>query len=348
MSDQVPVPADHGEVRTEVLADMGTELGDTNAATVGTLRGMAEVVALGLSRLYDTVVRPVLRQLTWASAEGIWLEMHAMNAGLRKAPATAAAGRLVVTAEAGGTITEGTEVRVVGADVRYRVTADTPYQAGVLAALPVVATVNGAQGNVPPGTPLAVDDAGVSVTVPAGWPATSGRDAESEDGLQERIADRWGSLGYGHPVDLYRLVAIRSPGIVEADVIRLPRGHGSADVVCRSASGAPSAEELDAVRTALDGYEMLGRDIFVRAPSLVPAQVRIVYEPASATDAGVRIAAALAIAALPIGRALSEGAMYDALRARGIEPVSVDVGESDLVPVGPAGIVDPTFEVSAA
>lgn len=269
--------ASDAQIRETAIALAEQQTGVSNRRTVGVWRGLVETMVLLLGRTYRAVLNPMLEQLDRRAAAGGWLQVHAATVGLRQLAALPAQGRFTAAATADGTLPAGTEVRAE-AGPAFRVTADVDLQPGSVP-VPVEALWPGAAGNLLPGTALVVSElpAVAALTAADGWLTRPGRDAETDAQLRARVAAAWDSLIEGNTLGRYTRAALQVPGITRAAAVRTPRGYGSADVVAATAAGPPTADQLAAVRSALDGHALLCRDLIVRAPDQVAVEVTISF-----------------------------------------------------------------------
>ena len=325
------------QIRAEAIALAEERTGVSNRRTVGVWRGLVETIALLIGRLYRAVLNPMLAQLDRRTAAGAWLQVHAATVGLRQLAALPAQGNLTATATAAGALRAGQEVRVAGGPA-FRITADVALQPGT-AEVPVEALQPGEAGNLVPGAALDVTElpALSALTAADGWLTRPGRDAETDDQLRARIDAAWDALIEGNTLGRYARVALQAPGITRAVAVRTPRGYGSADVVAATAAGPPSAEQLAAVRTALDGHALLCRDLLVRAPDQVAVEVTISYAGGPADAAAIL---RRWLRGLDLGATLRPGDLYSLPWAGHAEPFArlevlaptreIDLGETEI------------------
>ena len=337
MSDPIP---SQSELRADAFAAAGTETGLGNGAAVGRLRGFVEVVLLLVRRVFDLWVTPASRQVDRAIATGFWLRLHATNAGLTPLQASATRGIFTATASAGGTLPAGTEITAAGLPI-YATDGETTYVGGVFS-VPVTGVAVGSAGNLADDTSLVAPMGLDSIVAGAGWITVPGEDDEGNEHLRDRIDDRMESLGSGHPEATYRLLAMGVTGIREVAVLRAPRGPGSASVIVRSLTGAPTQAQIDAVAAALDEHRMVARDLVTAGPPETPADVAVSYRGTATVDA-VRAMVAQYVGSLRLGQALTEEGLYGAARSFfGAVLLSVDFDAGDRVTPRAGGVVTPT------
>jgi hypothetical protein len=73
----------------------------------------------------------------------------------------------------------------------------------------------------------------------------------------------------GDTKEVYRYYATSVLGVAAAQLVRTPRGPGSTDVIVAAVNGVPSQ--------ALHDHELLGFDVQVKAPNVVPITIQIEY-----------------------------------------------------------------------
>lgn len=347
MSDPLTlIDAPEAEVQAAVIQIGEQQTGLRNRSPVGVLRGIWETIALIVRRLYSAHISPMYVQADRARATGVWLEMHGRYLAVPPQAATPAKGILTARAAAETQVPAGASVQRDGRDV-LQVDADTTLPADTDTGLPVTATTAGAAANLRPGTALSIPALpGVTVTAGVNWLHTPGADRETDDRYRRRIDDRWRSPGWGQPPARFRFVAEGVAGIRQAWIVRTPRGFGSMDVIVTSThpDGLPTPEQITAVRSALDDYRMICRDIRVRGAVPVPVAVDVVYA-GPYTAAEVRQAIQTTVGS-PVGGTLQLATIYLAAAALpGIEYFGVRAPLAD-VGLGPDGIAALTITVS--
>jgi len=299
------------EIKNEIISWAKEETGLTNFKSVGVLRGFLEVLALTAIKAYTGYINPIYKQANLDSATGLWLSLWGLLVGVTRKKAIKAVGSLAGVAYDDGKLQKGTWIVTDGTALRFKVTNDVSFYAGVFS-IPVEAEFAGSAYNLVPGTSIRatrVVQGLDSVSVPASWISTLGTDDELDDAYRARIKDKWKSIGEGNPTSKYEYIAASVDGVVSAKVIRTPRGYGSTDVLITSVEGLPSAELLQAVRAALDSYGLVCRDLLVRAPGAVTCNVHIEYK-GSATAEVVGLAARKYILSLGIGGKLEVRKFY--------------------------------------
>ena len=226
----------------------------------------------------------VVRQAFPQSAEGEYLDRHALLRGLERKEAAAAGG--VVRFTAGSTagearsIPKGTVCMTAGL-IRFETTEEGTIPAGELTAeVPVRALVPGASGNVAAGTitEMAVAPAGVSAcTNPQA--CAGGGDREEDAELRERVLDTFRRLPNGANAAYYQREALSFDQVAGAAVVPRPRGVGTADVVVTTLAGLPGQDLLDLLEAHFQERREIAVDLRVRAPETVTVDLTVQVSP---------------------------------------------------------------------
>lgn len=226
----------------------------------------------------------VVRQAFPQSAEGEYLDRHALLRGLERKEAAAAGG--VVRFTAGSTagearsIPKGTVCMTAGL-IRFETTEEGTIPAGELTAeVPVRALAPGASGNVAAGTitEMAVAPAGVSAcTNPQA--CAGGGDREEDAELRERVLDTFRRLPNGANAAYYQREALSFDQVAGAAVVPRPRGVGTADVVVTTLAGLPGQDLLDLLEAHFQERREIAVDLRVRAPETVTVDLTVQVSP---------------------------------------------------------------------
>jgi uncharacterized phage protein gp47/JayE len=181
--------------RSELVAQARAELEARLAGADARLRRsfldvLARILAAAVHGLYG-LLDWIFRQAFPDTAESANLRRHAALFGVGELPPQFAAGNIDVAGTDAVTIPAGTTLR--REDGREYATSGDGTIAGGVATLPVLATEVGVLGNALEGTALSFVSPVVGVTsaalVAAGG-LTGGTDAESDDSLRRRLAER--------------------------------------------------------------------------------------------------------------------------------------------------------------
>lgn len=217
-------------------------------------------------------------------------------------PHTLAVGDLVVT--------DGTRT--------YRNTTGGTINASSTLTVTVEAEIGGVDGSaIVPGDidTLATPLAGVSINTGATVLVLAGQDEESDATLRARNASKWGTLAVETvQLGVFARVTGAEPNITRTKVLdNNPRGEGTADIYCATATGAPTTGQLDTVVTALRDTVFMGTvsrtdstaNVYVQPATVVPLTITATVYYKGVTLSEVRTAVETAIAAYvdaaPIG-----------------------------------------------
>ncbi|MEO3957327.1 baseplate J/gp47 family protein [Chromobacterium piscinae] len=246
--------------------------------------GQVEQLLIDLFAYRESLARAAFndagRQNLVAFARAPMLDYLGELVGVARQPAQAATARVTLTFPA--YVEGGPKQVILPAGARISGNAATQFQTTAplavnLADKPqdlaceVAATVPGEAGNLPQAGDLnqLLDDPGVKVEVAGAEKPWGGAEAEDDEHLRQRIrlapeAYSWGSA------NRYRLAAMTAAADAADVRVISPRPDGTVQVVVLGKDGAPSAETLRRVRTALadDKARMINDRIEV-----VPAEV---------------------------------------------------------------------------
>jgi uncharacterized phage protein gp47/JayE len=259
-----------------------------------------------LARLYDLAGTevPASGFPVWAWAD--YLDDHAEVQDIVRLPATPAAGVATFRGPEGTLIATGTtvSVEVVTEDAavpEFEVTAGgvipapiAPAVVGVLS-VPISATEDGVLGNVAAGaiTEFSTPPPEPTVTVTNADPTFGGTEAESDEGLRERVLGAFTGQGAGNKRD-YERWARAWAGVGRVTVIPLWNGPGTVKVIVTDANGDPVTPEtvaglqadLDPVPGHAEGRAPVSANVTVETATARPIEVvaLIEFEPGYSLD----------------------------------------------------------------
>lgn len=200
----------------------------------------------------------------------------------------------------------------------YRNTTSGTINASSTLTVTVEAEVGGVDGSsiVPTDIDeLATPLAGVTINTAATVLVRAGQDQESDATLRARNASKWGTLA----VETVGLGVLQRISAAEPNITRIkvvdnnPRGEGTADIFCATATGSPTTGQLDTAVTALRSTVFMGTvsrtvstaNVYVQAanPQTITITAAVYYKGVTAAQvqAGVEAAIAAYINAAPIG-----------------------------------------------
>ncbi len=230
------------------------------------------------------------RQCFPQTAQGEYLDHHAMLRGLSRKAAVPAQGqiRFFVTsaADTDRIIPAGT-VCMTAKLIRFETTAEGVMKAGELEAeVPARAVVPGAAGNVGAGEIVSMAAAPIGV---AGCgnakPFVGGADAESDESLRERVLDTFRRLPNGANSAFYQQGALSFDQVAAASVLPRARGRGTVDVVVATLAGTPGPELLAQLKEYFSTRREIAVDVEVKAPETVPVTVAVQVAASPGQDA---------------------------------------------------------------
>jgi len=262
-------------LRTAFVTRSGAELVEGGDMSLRLWAVAAEVYTLEAQSQFVT------RQCFPQTAVGEYLELHAQQRGLSRAPAKKAVGKLrfYIDQERGTDTRFAAGVRCMTADEQEFVSVgEGLIPAGKLWCEVSAEAVNaGARGNIAAGgiSFMVLPPVGVSgVTNTAAF--SGGCDAESDEQLRERVLASYRTLPNGANVAYYESKVMQLPGVRAVSVKPKARGLGTVDICFATEAGIPNADELRAARELLESEREICVDIAVQAPKAVSVDVSCV------------------------------------------------------------------------
>lgn len=299
------------EIRQEVFVIAKEETKLTNFKSTGVLRGFLEVLIRIVNTIYINFINPILKQTNINTATGLFLSLWALLCGVARKKATKTTGILSGTGSATGTIAAGSWITVDGTSLRFKVMEEVSIITGDFL-VPVEAEFEGINYNITPGTGMHSTQVfpGLESIVPGeNWISSLGTDEEKDEPLRQRIIDRWRSIGEGYPKSKYEYIAATIPGVVEAKVLRTPRGHGSMDILISAVNGLPSETLIIDVKDKLGDLGLVCRDQRIRGPfpKYIDIEIEFTGDP---TESEIEIATRNYILGIGIGKELEMRKFY--------------------------------------
>ena len=227
----------------------------------------------------------VLDQSFPQTAQGTYLDGHALMRGLSRRAAAKAVGTLRFSINSPATveltIAAGTACMTAG-EVRFQTTADAVLAAGELSVdVPAEALESGAVGNVPPGSVTILTACPVGITGctnPAAF--AGGSDPEDDESLRARVLESYLRLPNGANAAWYEQTAMSHQGVAAAQAVGRARGIGTVDVYIATEAGLPDAELLEEVQADLQEKREIAVDVEVLAPEAESVNVTVQVAPA--------------------------------------------------------------------
>ncbi len=267
-----------------------------------------------------------LKEQTYAqSATGVQLEMRAAERGVTRKPASAATGTLTFGRKSTALwnavpIPAGTVCATSGTGAaRYVTTQDAQLPAAAMSVdVPAKAEEAGAEGNADAGTVT------VMVTAPAalefvtnGTAFSGGGDAENDEALRARLADRWLAPATGANAAWYRQLAACFDGVASANVVPGANGAGTVALYLGGKRAAAPDEAVRQAQAAVDERRDLCAGVTVQAAATVPVDVSCKIRPKAGQNAfAVRIQVRAAIFSYFLGLGVGDPVVLSAMTAK--------------------------------
>lgn len=279
----------------------------------GVARSIVGVLATVAAQASDIVANGIASQfLEHAQRDWLTLLAHYLYK-VERITATFASGYVTLTNQGGGVFDYGANEVVIKASstgARYRITE--AFHLGVLGEVTVAVAAIEA-GSASSAEPGAIDTLETTMqrVVVGNVEAVIGLDAESDDDLKTRCWASIGTLSPNGPRDAFEF-AVRSatiagnPTNINRLVVKPALGNGTVRLVCASASGTPTSEELTAARASVELLARTDTDtvLLEGAASVVVSKTITIWRRGSDDDT-VRAAAFAALETLsatyPIG-----------------------------------------------
>lgn len=238
----------------------------------------------------------VLDQCFPQTAQGTYLDGHALMRGITRRAATRAVGTLRFSVVSPSSvelpIPLGTTCMTEG-ELRFQTTAAAVLPAGELYVdVPAEALEAGSAGNVPPGSVRILTACPVGITGctnPAAF--SGGNDQEDDESLRQRVLESYLRLPNGANAAWYEQSAMSHEGVAAAQAVGRARGVGTVDVYIATEAGLPDGTLLEEVQADLQEKREIAVDVKVLAPEA--KNVDVTVEVAAAENADFEAVKAL-------------------------------------------------------
>ncbi|MCI1982749.1 MAG: baseplate J/gp47 family protein [Oscillospiraceae bacterium] len=243
------------------------------------------------------------RQAFAQTASGAELEKRALERGVTRKPAVAAAGVLTFgvtkTLWFPAKIPKGTVCASTGTGaVRYVTEQEATLPAGSQTVdVPAKAETPGTAGNALEEVITNMIDPPASIdTVINSSAFTGGEEAESDDSLRARLLDGCLHPSNGTNAAWYRQTALACDGIHSVNVVPRANGAGTVAVYLGGAGAAPTEAEVSCVRNLLSSEKEINVDLTVQAAQTVSVDVTCTVTPKEGKSAdGIKTDCRLAV-----------------------------------------------------
>lgn len=220
------------------------------------------------------------RQTFAQTATGAELEKRALERGVTRKPAAAAAGVLTFGRQDAlwynAVIPAGTVCATSGPGAaQYATTEDaTLPEGGLTVDVPAKALAAGAAGNTDPGTVTVLVTADMPMeTVTNSAAFTGGEDAETDGSLRARLLESYAQPANGCNAAWYRQTALTCAGVSSAGVVPRANGAGTVAVYLGGAGGVPDAAAVQQAQDLFDAQREINVDVTVQPAQTVPVDV---------------------------------------------------------------------------
>lgn len=226
------------------------------------------------------------RQAFPQTAQGEQLDIHAVQRGLKRKQAVAAAGTLTFSRKTALwydlQIPTGTVCSTIGDNpVRFITTQAAVLKTQQLSVtVPAQAQEGGRNGNaaVNTVTGMVTPPAGIE-TVANSVPFTGGADGETDDELRARLLQSYAAISNGTNAQFYREYALKHEGIQSVTVKPRAEGSGTVALYLAAKSAAPGAAVISQIQTELNRLREINVDIKVYPATIVELQILVYIKP---------------------------------------------------------------------
>ena len=283
----------------------------------------------------------VARQSFPQTAEGTYLDSHALLRGLSRGQPCKASGQLRFyldgTAAATLVVPAGTECRTAAGTAFLTTETGIISAGGSQCTVAAEAAVPGSGGNAPAEAIsfVILPPAGVSGVV-NDTAFSGGSDSESDESLRSRILSSYRRLPNGANAAYYESKVLEYPGAAAAEILPRNRGVGTVDVIFAMGDGIPSAAQIAEVKALLDAEREICVDVQVLAPTTAAVNVsaalkiapgRDFSEISDAAEAAIRDHFTGALLGRPVYKAKLESLL---MAIDGVENCSLTAPASDV------------------
>lgn len=269
-----------GQSYEEILSEME----DTYTRLAGVRPADASDIGLRIKVLADQVWQ-LTQQVEKAeqaafpqTAQGEWLDRHAIQKGLTRKPAVPAGGQVVFSrstpAESSIPIPQGTTVVSKGdTGLLYQTEKEAVLGRGQSSvAVPVACVFPGKQGNLAAGRIGAMGNSVPGIgQVENPEPISGGEEAESDEALRRRLMDSYQMATNGTNQAFYYNMAMQYPGVSSVKI--LPRVKGSGTVGIVAAGPGVNSALLNRMKQEIGAVKEVNVDLTVEQAVSKPVAV---------------------------------------------------------------------------
>jgi len=280
VAELIPPTKSLSEIENDLFTQVAAGTPFTNFNVGAGIRHLLEILARAIYDLY-VLLATVTNQSWVTTATGKWLDLKVRELGIQRVTAVKTQLRLTfrTPTPAGSDITipigticksrkdvQGNEYRFLTAEKGLIEQGQSEVMVLAEAELPGKAW-NVALGSV---NRMVTKISGIATVSNDDPLVREGADGESDEALRQRAILTWETLGLGGTRNAYQAWAMAVPGVRAVSILDdFPFGPGTVGVVILGEAGAPSAQLLYDVQTAIDARKPLTADVRVVAPELV-------------------------------------------------------------------------------
>lgn len=211
------------------------EIGITNFNKHGILLGFLKIISGFINIVYFYLL-DFSDQIDVTKARKPFLDLLGFIVGVIRKPAKKTKRYFNLKPSDDGKIKAGTWIKVKGTELRYKTIDEINYNKDIEIQFLVEAENEGSNYNISNSFDIEfpkVIDSIDEIYIPIGdnFILQAGLDEESDESLRKRIIAKCQSLGEENPPSKYEYLALSVDGVLDAKVIRTPRGAGSIDIV---------------------------------------------------------------------------------------------------------------------
>ena len=256
----------------EILGRMKENYCSLTGATVSDTSDIGVRLRVLSGELYslEVYIEWLKRQMQSTSAEGEWLDYHAMHRGLERSKATKSSGEVVFSLDvqevSDVVIPAGTVVCTEDSQLCFETICEGVISRGETSiSVPVIALEEGKAYNVKAEcvntfvTPVSLVKKVINPKAFEG-----GSDTEDDESLRKRVADSLSNASCATNSAYYRNTATSVDGVASACVVPKGRGAGTVDIYIAAQGAEVTDETLENVQSLLSAQREVNVDVLVK------------------------------------------------------------------------------------
>ena len=250
----------------------------------GIFRGLIEVWAYGLERLYNYIAQ-MMEQIFPITASGEYLDKHCDQIGLQRIKATKTLGWVCFTRDhANNTIIipkdtiVQTKIDNTGNQIQFKTIEKSVIAANQKNCKTQVECLNyGYIGNVPglSITEISTPIQDVTVLNNSDWIISEGIDDENDEQLKNRYVLAWKGIS-GCNISAYKSWVYSEKGVLSCEIITgHPRGQGTIDIIVLGMAGMPSNDLINRIQNTINIKKPLNDNVLVKSPNAIDCNINL-------------------------------------------------------------------------